>query len=331
MPAPPSSVSALPSSSAPLSAADQDVVPGAADQGVAAAIADEIVRGRAAGEPVGHAVLPSSVLAKAAAPTTFSMLVIVSVPPDVPVFWAVSGVEVDRHRRGGGGVVDRVRPARAVIGVGAAAFEEDVVVAVAGDVVGAGAGADVLEAGDGVAAQPVFWAVSVARLTVTAVAPREGQRVHAHAAVEGVVAEAALDDVGVGVAGQGVGARAAEQVLDAAQGGDRHAADGGGRVRRAVQRGRDAGAQTREGRGVGPGAAVQQVHGAGRVRARIERVVARAAREGVGVGVAREAVVEAGAQQVLEPAERVRARIDRCSAPSPARPRLTVTPAVAPA
>ena len=70
-------------------------------------------------------------------------------------------------------------------------------------------------------------------------------------------------------------------------------------------------AMTREGRGVGPEPAVQQVHGAARVRARIERVVARAAREGVGVGVAREAVVEAGTRQVLEPAERVRARIDR--------------------
>ena len=156
--------------------------------------------------------------------------------------------------------------------------------------------------------QPVFWAVSVARLTVTAVEPVKAS-VHAHAAVEGVVAEAALDDVGVGVTGQGVVVRAAGQVLDAAQGGDRQTADGGGAVRRAVQRGRDAGRDTREGRGVGPDPAVQQVDGAARVRARIERVVARAARKGVRVGVAREAVVEAGAQQVLEPAERVRARV----------------------
>src|SRR6185503_4129596 len=96
----------------------------------------------------------------------------------------------------------------------------------------------------------------------------------ARAAVEYVVAEASLDGVVVGIAGQGVGVRAAGQVLDAAQGGDRPADNGGGCVHRAVQRDRDAGRDTREGRRVGSEPAVQQVHGAARIRARIERVVA---------------------------------------------------------
>ena len=73
-------------------------------------------------------------------------------------------------------------------------------------------------------------------------------------------------------------------------------------------RGAPPGGGTREGRGVGASPAVEQVDSAGGVRARVERVVTRAARNRVGGGVAGQAVVEPRAEQVLETAERVGAR-----------------------
>src|SRR5204863_592236 len=122
--------------------------------------------------------------------------------------------------------------ARAVIGVVAAAFEEGVVVDVAGDVVGAGAGADILEIGDGVAAPARILGRQSGQVDRRRGRAGEDQSVHAQAAVERVVAEPSLDGIGVAVTGQDVGVRAADQVLDAAQGGDRAAGDGGGAVQR---------------------------------------------------------------------------------------------------
>ena len=170
LPAPPSSdVGADPSSQSAVDVvAEQHVVAGAADQRVAATLPISDVGRRAADQAVGRRVAAAGCWPNVAEPMTFSMLVIVSVPPEVPVFCAVDRVQVDRHGRGRGGIVDRVRTARAVVGVGAAAVEEDVVVAVAGDVVGARAGADVLEAGDGVVAARRWLGGRVARLTVTA-------------------------------------------------------------------------------------------------------------------------------------------------------------------